>query len=312
MKQFTENGYCEFPSLLDATEAAHLFAAVQATRKFDESLFMTEEEWENSPKSHRNTNPGPGNNILEKLQGDLGFVEGNSSLQSQLETLLGRGFKWYSKKLVCRLPKTAIPGWLQEKLRGRPSNTLGAFMHPRYRDISYYFDNDVHQDILEWPRMPQDNREHRIVTLYIYLHPVTMDHSPVALLPGTHRFGATPFQHDLTRSMESDRWTYRDGRGRQTESDFKILTGGPGYAALWHSCLLHGGVGTTRPDCVRISLRYILGRSKEASHCLLDEINEKIEGPLYLEADFNPGANSNQDGTWNLRPNDFLNAYKGR
>lgn len=306
-QNFIINGFSEIPSLLDAHAASQLYTSIKKKRRFNQSLFMTEQQWNAGPKTHKNTNPGPDFNMLNQFSKELEFVEKNVKLLTILEEILGRNFTWYSKKLVCRPPKNAIPDWLQKKIAGKPSNTLGAFMHPEYRDISYHLDNDLHQDILEWPRMPKDKKEHRIITLYIYLHDVTPEHAPVALLPESHRFGATPYQHDITYNKAKNQWRYTDTRGHTMQAVLKPLIGHAGYAAMWHPCLIHGGGGAVaNDDQMRLSLRYILARSDDPAPCALDEINKTIKGPLYLEEDYNPGARANKDGTWNLKTNDFL------
>ncbi|WP_338401332.1 hypothetical protein [Pseudomonas chlororaphis] len=50
------------------------------------------------------------------------------------------------------------------------------------------------------------------LTLYVYLHEVTENDSPLHLMPGTHRFGATLFPHQLEH-QEHDQWTYADDQG---------------------------------------------------------------------------------------------------
>ena len=69
---------------------------------------------------------------------------------------------------------------------------------------------------------------------------------------------------------------------QKVECDECILTGKPGYAAIWHNCTLHG----TQPvenesDKFRISLRYLIGKSnKNFQQTYIDEINSNIKGEL--------------------------------
>lgn len=301
---FDRNGMLELPNLLGKEAAADLYKNIHATRAFDQSLFLTEEEWENGPKTHQHTNPRQGRNILEHLKDNLAFVESDSHLLEILEQLLGRNFRWLSKKIVCRLDYEKLPAWVQHKIAGTPANTLNAFMRPEYRDISCYLENDLHQDIQDYPRIPLEYREHRLISLYVHLEEITTADAPVILMPGTHRFGATAYQHQI-RHVAGAGWEYRDESEHSMMTTLHPVIGGPGHVALWHSCLLHGArpVKHGKP---RLVLRYMLARSLDDPRpCGLDAANANIIGPLYPDRDYSAGAHANADGSWNLRETDF-------
>ena len=62
----------------------------------------------------------------------------------------------------------------------------------------------------------------------------------------------------------------------------RILTGGAGFAAMWHACTLHG----TQPDAAdheRISLRYLIAK-RHRGPTGLDAVNATLKGPLSLAA----------------------------
>ncbi len=301
----TREGYIGLPDLFDPKAAKDLLDAVLSIRRFDSSLFLSEAEWDASPKTHKNTNPGPGFNVLEKFPEKLDFVEKNPSFQAVLNGLLGPQYRILTKKLVCRLSWNKVPGWLQQRVRGTPCNTFGAYMHPQYRDITYFLDNDLHQDVQDFARMPVATRDHRYITLYVYLDEVTENDAPVHLLPATHILGATPFQHDINYNADKDSWIYTGPSAEAVESKMLRLTGAGGYAGLWHSCIIHGAP-PVKEGHLRISLRYLIGRDPDATACGLDDINWHIRGPLHLEEDFTPGSRATYDGLWNLRMTDFI------
>jgi hypothetical protein len=303
-EHFVKHGYCVAPGLFDPTAAKDLLDTVRAHHRFDEKLFFTEDEWERSPKTHRHTNPGPGYNVLEKFPDKLDFVEQSPEFQKVAEALLGCGYRIFHKKLICRIPRTMIPGWLQRKIEGRPTNTFNTFMHPEFRTISFFFENDLHQDVQDWSRVNAAQREHRIITMYVYLDMVTSKDAPVVLLPDTHIFGATPFQHNIERVGQSDHWRYTDVQGRSMERPLVRVMGDAGDAAMWHGCLLHGS-HPIQDGRLRISLRYILARSADPAPCGIDEINDQIMGPAYLEEDYSAGSRATPEGTWTMEHNDF-------
>lgn len=299
-RQLAGDGYVFWPGLLDAGAAQALHAAILATRPFDERLFLTEAEWEAGPKSHTRTNPGPGYNLLERLTRELGFLHGNPELDARLAALLGEGYRWWQEKLVCRLPASCLPGWLHAKIRHAPANSLGAFVRPQWRDIGYFYDADLHQDIADYPRWPQP--EHRLLTLYVYLGEVGPQDAPLWLLPGTHLLGATDFQHDV--AQEGEEWVYRDGRGNRLRSRLLPFTGKAGDVGIWHPCLLHGSRYVQR-DVPRISLRCMMARGQGSAPCILDEVNAQVAGPLFPVRDSTAGHTARADGLWTLRHNDF-------
>jgi hypothetical protein len=302
--QIGKQGISELPGLFSAQAARQLQDIILSMQPFDKELFLTREEWEASPKTHKNTNPGPGTSILEKLEDKLAFVEENPQLKALLTELLGPQYRIYLKKLVCRLPGKNIPDWVHDIIGGTTANSLGAFIRPQYRNISYYYDVDVHQDILEWPRQPEGQKEHRLLYMYVHLGDVTQDNSPLCFFKESHRFGATPYQHTITH-IAGDQWSYTEPfDGRNMTTQLWPLLGEAGHAAIWHPCLLHGS-HPVKNDSIRLALRYVLARDKDAGHCLIDEIGNQIDGLPYLAKDHNPGANANKDGSFNLQDNDF-------
>ncbi len=299
----TREGYLEFPECLDAKAAKELHQLIRSNRPYDSSIFLSQDEWEASPKSHNRTNPGPGYNLLEKIpQEKLDFIHKSPVLNSYLTQLLGKDFTWYQKKLICRIPSDMIPPWLYAQIKDSPTNSFGAFIKPQYRDMMYFYNVDMHQDIADWPRWP--HKEHRLLTLLIYLDETTLEDAPLIVMPGTHVLGATPYQHHVEH-IEGERWKYCDTHHNCVDTSLKQLTGTAGYVGLWHTCLLHGS-HSTQNGKFRVSLRYLVGRSEDNNtSCMLDEVNTHIRGPLTPDADYTAGANARADGFWNLKHNDF-------
>lgn len=272
---FIRDGAHLFPEPLDPVAASDLLTKVRATRAFDETLFLSEAEFDADPQ-YTGVNPRPGRNLLEQFEAGLGFVEQAPQVVAAMTTLLGDGYELLNKKLVCGVPAKSIPPWLRARIAGNPVNNLGAYVKPQYRDITYFYGIDFHQDLIDYKE-----READFVTLYIYLHPVTRQDAPLFLLKGSHALGGAVFPHDLTRTGP-DSWAYRNGDHGQTTTGQIILTGDTGFVAMWHACTLHG----TQPDEAdheRISLRYLLARKPGVS-AGIDQVNATLRGPLSLTA----------------------------
>ena len=272
---FISGGYHRFGEVVDPEACAALLADIRRLRRFDESLFLTEAEFDADPQ-HKGVNPRPGRNLLERFEPRLGVVEAEAHITLGLEAMLGPGYELLDRKLVCGVPAKAMPEWLKQRIHGNPVNNLGAYVRPEYRDVTYFYGIDFHQDLIDHPA-----READFVTLYVYLHDVEREDAPLFLLENSHQFGGTLFPHRLKREWEGY-WSYGDGRGQECRARQVMLTGGAGFAAMWHACTLHG----TQPDGAdreRISLRYLLAK-REGVTAGIDRVNARIQGPLSLDA----------------------------
>ncbi len=275
VEDFIDGGRHVFPEPLDAVAAGELLAAIRATRPFDERLFQSQAEFDADPH-YVGVNPRPGRNLLERFEDRLGFVERAPQVVRALGELLGDDYEIINKKVVCGVPASAVPIWLKARIAGNPVNNLGAWVKPGYRDITYFYGIDFHQDLIDFK-----DRDADFVTLYVYLHPVGPADAPLFLLEGSHALGATVFPHDLTADG-ADHWLYRDGTGLETRVRQHVLTGEAGHVAMWHACTLHG----TQPDAAddeRISLRYLFG-SKTGAGAGMAGVNATLRGRLRLAA----------------------------
>jgi hypothetical protein len=270
---FIRDGAHLFNEPVNPHACADLLARIRATRDFGASLFLTEEEFDADPQ-YTGVNPKPGRNLLERFEDQLGFVEHDPQLVEGITALLGPDYEVLGKKVVCGVPAGSVPGWLRDRILGNPVNNLGAYVRPQYRDVTYFYGIDFHQDLIDYKA-----READFITLYIYLHPVARADAPLYLLEGSHTLGGAVFPHNLTRIGDTD-WLYRNGEHGDIVARQKVLTGDTGFAAIWHACTLHG----TQPDAAdheRISLRYLIARKHEGPTGM-DQVNATLKGPLSM------------------------------
>ena len=275
VSDFIARGYHVFGGGVDAAAASALLAKIRSLRTFDADLFLSEAEFDADPQ-YIGVNPTPGRNLLERFEDDLAFVENDPAIASALVALLGDGYEILLKKLICGVPGSVVPDWLKTRIAGNPVNNLGAYVKAPFRDITYFYGIDFHQDLIDYK-----DREADFITLYIYLHDVGTHDAPLFLLEDSHQLGGTLFPHDLTKN--SDGWLYRDGRGHEVQTRQHLLTGRTGYAAMWHACTLHG----TQPDAAdneRLSLRYLIARKPGVAAPGMDAVNATLKGPLSLDA----------------------------
>ena len=269
---FVQRGYHMFGAPVDPAAAGRLLAKIRATRAFDASLFLTEAAFDADPQ-YVGVNPRPGRNLLETFEAELAFVERDPAVVAGLTELLGDAYETLNRKVVCGVPAKAAPAWLKARITDNPVNNLGAYVRPEYRDVTYFYGIDFHQDLIDY-----QDRDADFVTLYVYLHAVGAHDAPLYLLEESHRLGGTVFPHDLAR--ENGGWRYRDGRGGEVATRQVMLTGGAGFTAMWHACTLHG----TQPDAAdneRLSLRYLFAK-RPGARGGLDAVNAALAGPLRL------------------------------
>lgn len=280
VKNLMEQGAHLFGEILDVEQTQALYRAMVAARAFDGSLFMDESEYL-AQENHFNANPTKAFNFLNGFDEQLQFIEQDSRLKDVLNTLLGDDYEVVIRKAVCGVPDSWLPGWIRERIRDVNVANLGPYIKRPFRDITYFRGIDFHQDIIDWPQGRVELDPSTFLTLYVYLHDVTEHDSPLHLIPGSHRFGATLFPHRLEPLGGND-WAYADDNGNTLHSKDHTLLGGPGYVGLWHNCTLHG----TRPvahesEQFRLSLRYLLGKSNSnRSTTGIDEINCTVQGDL--------------------------------
>jgi len=275
VQDFAERGYHLFDHPVDPRAADRLLARLRADRRYDASLFQAEAEFDADPQ-YRGVNPRPGRNLLERFEDQLGFVEQAPHVVSALTTLLGPGYRVMDRKVVCGVPAKSIPPWLKARIAGNPVNNLGAYVKPHYRDVTYFYGIDFHQDLIDFKE-----READFITLYVYLHRVTRADAPLFVLENSHSLGASVFPHDLTQD-EPNLWTYRNGPQGEAQCRQVMLTGDGGFTACWHALTLHG----TQPDEgdeERISLRYLFAPA-DGVRAGLHAVNEALNVPLSLAA----------------------------
>lgn len=296
VEDFIRDGAHLFDQPVDPHACADLLGRIRATRDFGSSLFLGEAEFDADPQ-YTGVNPRPGRNLLERFEDRLGFVEQDPQLAAGITALLGPDYEILNKKVVCGVPAGSVPAWLRARILGNPVNNLGAYVRPQYRDVTYFYGIDFHQDLIDYKA-----READFITLYIYLHRVTRADAPLYLLQGSHALGGSVFPHNLTRIGDKD-WLYVNGEHGEVVARQKVLTGDTGFAAIWHACTLHG----TQPDAAdheRISLRYLIAR-RHAGRTGMDAVNAKLTGPLSLTA---TRADLAADGSAAIKSNTVLKA----
>lgn len=279
VENFVERGYLNLGSVVDPAVCSNLLHKLKNSQKISAEIFLTEAEFNRNPV-YKGVNPIPGRNLLEHFQEDLDKIEDSEVIVSVLNRVLGDKYEILNKKVICGVPESWIPEWILQRIRDNPVNNLGAYIRPEYRNMTYFYGIDFHQDIIDWP-----DRELDFITLYVYLHKVTDQDAPLQLLSDSHRLGVDQFPHDLTLVDESKKiWKFNSAVNDETaKCQYLTITGEAGNVGLWHCCTLHG-TQPNKNETERLSLRYLIRKSPHSKNAAIDKININISNGLFTEA----------------------------
>ena len=249
-------------------DCKRLLKKIYLSRNF-KNLFLTKKVWQSGKFKLIKNNPGPGRNLLHKL--DTQFIFDNKKFSKYMCQVLGKNYRILDAKLVMGVPRHLIPKWILDLKKDSHTINLGGFIKPKYRDITYFRGIDFHQDIIDYP-----TREPDFVTAYIYLEKVDENSAPLFVIPHSHLLGASTFPHNIKKvSKKNIKYT---ANKKKLVSYYKVLTGKPGSMFFWHPFMLHG----TQPykkDKARISVRILVEKNRRTLiNCDLDKVNKKISG----------------------------------
>jgi hypothetical protein len=269
---FLKSGIQNCGVIYSQKHCQEILKSIYKTRNF-KKIFLSEKEYFSGDKSNFKKNPSPGHNLLDKL--DCAFIFENKMFKAEMKKTLGSNYRILDHKLVMGVPENYLPEWLKKLTKNNMTNNLGLFIKPQFRDVTYFKGIDFHQDIIDFPTRDAD-----FVTAYIYLENVNKYTSPLYLLPGSHKFGATVFPHNLI--IKNTKAIYKN-KGKSLNLKILMLEGKPGSMSYWHPFILHG----TQPhkfSTPRISVRLLVEKNRRVDvGSNIDKINKKICGDLSLK-----------------------------
>lgn len=281
LKNFIEHGIYSFGTIFNKQECANILKEIKNTRHFGPSIFLNEEQY-NQNTQHTNTNPQKGHSLLEKL--NTSFITDNEPFMSAIRFLLGEDFVVVINKIICGVPHAWLPDYVAQAVENINVANLNPYIKTEYRDITHFRGIDYHQDMIDWPKDRTELAPETFITAYIYIHDVTPTQSPLHIMPGSHKLGASMFPHNLI-NYKDNLWKYVDDNNRVMDLHSEIITGEAGYGAMWHACTLHG----TQPvknhtDDMRLSIRLMFAKSPENKKVEgIDVINASVNGSLSME-----------------------------
>ncbi len=298
---FSKHGYLNLGNVVDEMLCEDLLTKIKEKQEISPDIFLLQEVFEKNPV-YKGVNPVPGRNMLENFPQELDQVESSEGIVSVLDRVLGDSYGILNRKVICGVPESWIPEWVLSIIRENPVNNLGAYIKPEYRNMTYFYGIDFHQDIIDWP-----GRDLDFITLYVYLHDVGEKDAPLRLLTDTHKFGVDSFPHKLTLiETNENAWEYKSSvTNEKMNCDFLTITGKTGNVGLWHSCTLHG----TQPNqntMARLSLRYLIARHSDSKDAVIDKMNKNMDSHRFRE---DMRHDLDEEGSAKLKKNYLYDQY---
>ena len=275
IKDYSINGCADLGVVLDQAECKKLRDYINKHRPVKKEIFYeTRAEFEARGR-WQNYAPGRADhNFLLNKEIDLAFIEKNPAFIRYMQQLCGSDYQIFKKSIIRSMPRWAIPDWCVAAVEdvGRPN--MNPYIKDDFQDVQYFFYTDFHQD--------KTRPESDFVTVYVYLDAVDAKYSALKILTESHVLGMTVYPHSIRSSVEPGKYYYSDTNGNTMACGLKTVTGEPGSIFVFHCMTLHG-TGLNNSENPRISLRYLISKSKANTEVTLqDKANGQVIGPKML------------------------------
>jgi hypothetical protein len=263
---FLNYGILSYKNLVSKEKCVSVRKKIKLPREISR-IFSSEIDYKKNPEL-RKTNPGKGvQNLAEEL--DLNFIEKNKDVIEILNSVLGKNYEIILKKFIIGVPKNKIPSWIFKITSKELVGNLNKFILPKYRKSTYFYGIDYHMDYIDVP-----NNKGDFITLYVYLDNVTKNSSPLNVVIGSHKFGATKFPHNIKKKKK--KISYATNSKNKEIFKIKQLTGSAGDLNLWSCYTLHG-TSPMKAKKPRISLRYLIKAKNPKNNSLINKLRNNIK-----------------------------------
>ena len=123
-------------------------------------------------------------------------------------------------------------------------------------------------------------RGKKFITFYIYLDDVKEKDSPLKILSGSYKFGATHYPHYIRPGNDKKIWYYSNLNGQHMKCKQIDVYGKAGKIFCFHGFNLHG-TALSLGKIPRISLRYLIQcDNKQSIKSCLDKSFKLVRGKI--------------------------------
>tara|TARA_B100000787_G_C16176775_1_gene289476 strand:+ start:557 stop:1507 length:951 start_codon:yes stop_codon:yes gene_type:complete len=247
--KFLEEGFYDFGSVLDKKKCSELQKFIDKNRPCNKNIFYTSKKEFLKKGKFKNYSPGTiDHNAIYNLKINLDFIEKSPNFIKAVETIVGKQYLIKKKSIIRSVPKSIHPLWASKITEdiGRPN--VNPYIKREYQDVQYFQNIDFHQDM---------TRGKKFITFYIYLDDVTEKDSPLKVLSGSYKFGASHYPHYIRPGSKKNEWFYSDLKGNHMQCEQIDVFGKAGKIFCFHGLNLHG-TALNLSKTPRVSLRYLI------------------------------------------------------
>ena len=270
--KFLKDGFYDFGSILNKKKCLELKKFIDVNRPCTKNIFYKNKKEFLKKGKFKNYSPGTFDyNAIYNLNINLDFIEKSKYFIKAVETIVGKRYSIKKKSIIRSVPQSIHPSWASEITNdiGRPN--VNPYIRREFQDVQYFQNIDFHQDM---------TRGNKFVTFYIYLDDVKEKDSPLKILTGSYKFGATHYPHYIRPGSKKNEWFYSNLNGDHMRCDQINIYGKSGKLFCFHGLNLHGTAlnFSTSP---RISLRYLIQSDNNTSpRSCLDKSFKLIKGKI--------------------------------
>ena len=254
--KFLKDGFYDFGSILNKKKCLELKKFIDLNRPCTKNIFYKNKKEFIKKGKFKNYSPGTLDyNAIYNLNINLDFIEKSKYFIKAVENIVGKKYHIKKKSIIRSVPKSIHPAWALEITNdiGRPN--INPYIKREYQDVQYFQNIDFHQDM---------TRGKKFVTFYVYLDDVKEKDSPLKILTGSYKFGATHYPHYIRPGSNKNEWFYSNLYGDHMRCKQINIHGESGKLFCFHGLNLHGTAlnSSTSP---RISLRYLIQSDNNTS-----------------------------------------------
>ena len=280
---FLKKGFYDFGSILNEQRCFELRKLINKNRPCNKNIFYKSKK--EFLKKGKFTNYSPGtldHNAIYNLNLNLNFIEISPAFIKAVESIVGKKYSIKKKSIIRSVPKFVHPLWASKITEdiGRPN--VNPYIKREYQDVQYFQNIDFHQDM---------TRGKKFITFYIYLDDVKEKDSPLKILSGSYKYGATHYPHYIRPGSKKDEWFYSNLTGDHMKCKQVDIYGKAGKVFCFHGLNLHGtSLNFSRTP--RISLRYLIqSDNKHAIKSCLGKSFKLIKGKILESKKLKNGIN---------------------
>jgi len=247
--KFLGEGFYDFGSVLNKKKCFELKKLINKNRPCSKNIFYKSKKEYLKKGKFKNYSPGTADhNAIYNLNLDLDFIEKSPNFIRAVESIVGKNYSIKKKSIIRSVPKSIHPLWASKITKdiGRPN--VNPYIKRKYQDVQYFQNIDFHQDM---------TRGKKFITFYIYLDDVKEKDSPLKILSGSYKFGASHYPHYIRPGSKKNEWFYSNLAKDHMKCKQIDVYGEAGKIFCFHGLNLHG-TALNFNKTPRVSLRYLI------------------------------------------------------